>query len=268
MRVLLNQFIRTDQPAEGDHIKITASKYPFPTVCADKQSTDWFHAIARTLKWNERERQKSFVVVEEGTPDKEKRQKKVIPHGINSEEVLEEGDEEDEEKFDIDDSSPEANSSSAPQSRAETPMTSEPSPTAAAAAMAKGFTHLLSKSTHSGIESPDRFGAPAPHPHKSSPRGRDGSTQATAFSIPSQRDEYRQIGEHGDRDNIHGPRHAHTGGRSRIPRDRDLDAEIVRTPRPFEVRAQSRDGPRRAFAVWGHDESSDSNASDSELEST
>lgn len=45
---------------------MTASKYPFPTVCADKQSTDWFHAISRTLKWNEREKQKSFVVVEEG----------------------------------------------------------------------------------------------------------------------------------------------------------------------------------------------------------
>jgi NAD+ kinase len=45
---------------------VTASQYPFPTVCADKQSTDWFHAIARTLKWNERQRQKSFVVVEEG----------------------------------------------------------------------------------------------------------------------------------------------------------------------------------------------------------
>ncbi|KAI0066155.1 ATP-NAD kinase [Artomyces pyxidatus] len=51
---------------QGDHIKVTASKYPFPTVCADKQSTDWFHAISRTLKWNDRERQKSFVVVEEG----------------------------------------------------------------------------------------------------------------------------------------------------------------------------------------------------------
>lgn len=49
--------------AEGDHIKVTASQYPFPTVCADNQSTDWFHSISRTLKWNERERQKSFVVV-------------------------------------------------------------------------------------------------------------------------------------------------------------------------------------------------------------
>ncbi|GAA5950310.1 hypothetical protein JCM21900_001111 [Sporobolomyces salmonicolor] len=51
---------------QGDHIKVTASPYPFPTVCADKQSTDWFHAISRTLKWNERQRQKSFVILEEG----------------------------------------------------------------------------------------------------------------------------------------------------------------------------------------------------------
>lgn len=50
---------------QGDHIKITASPYPFPTVCKDKQSTDWFSSIARTLKWNERQRQKSFVVIEE-----------------------------------------------------------------------------------------------------------------------------------------------------------------------------------------------------------
>lgn len=50
---------------QGDHIKVTASAYPFPTVCGTSQSIDWFHAISRTLKWNERERQKSFVVIEE-----------------------------------------------------------------------------------------------------------------------------------------------------------------------------------------------------------
>lgn len=44
---------------------MTASKFPFPTVCADKASTDWFSSISRTLRWNEREKQKSFVVVEE-----------------------------------------------------------------------------------------------------------------------------------------------------------------------------------------------------------
>ena len=35
-------------------------------MCAENQSTDWFSSISRTLKWNERQRQKSFVVVEEG----------------------------------------------------------------------------------------------------------------------------------------------------------------------------------------------------------
>ncbi|PWN25519.1 ATP-NAD kinase [Jaminaea rosea] len=50
---------------QGDHIKVTASRYPFPTICNQTQSTDWFESISRTLKWNERQRQKSFVVLEE-----------------------------------------------------------------------------------------------------------------------------------------------------------------------------------------------------------
>ncbi|KAJ9104471.1 hypothetical protein QFC21_001966 [Naganishia friedmannii] len=68
--------------AEGDYIKITASKYPFPTVCAEERSVDWFHSISRTLRWNEREKQKSFVVVEEDRPKeaKEKASKKVENH--------------------------------------------------------------------------------------------------------------------------------------------------------------------------------------------
>ncbi|KAG1785535.1 uncharacterized protein HD556DRAFT_1249668 [Suillus plorans] len=104
---------------QGDHIKITASKYPFPTVCADKQSTDWFHAISRTLKWNERERQKSFVVVEEGPSRKSslgktRRAEKmqlddIFDETLEDEEEDETSDDEDEDvKFDIDDSSPEA----------------------------------------------------------------------------------------------------------------------------------------------------------------
>lgn len=59
---------------QGDHIKVTASRYPFPTICAENQSVDWFESISRTLKWNERQRQKSFVVVEEardeGSPNR------------------------------------------------------------------------------------------------------------------------------------------------------------------------------------------------------
>ncbi|KDN47560.1 hypothetical protein K437DRAFT_255837 [Tilletiaria anomala UBC 951] len=55
---------------QGDHIKVSASRYPFPTVCAENQSIDWFRSISRTLKWNERQRQKSFVVVEENADQK------------------------------------------------------------------------------------------------------------------------------------------------------------------------------------------------------
>lgn len=127
--------------AEGDHIKITASKYPFPTVCADSQSSDWFKAISRTLKWNERERQKSFVVVEESADGRPKKSKKAkhrdrktdstpsaatrVPVGEGKDakvanltgedddmdeedEVDDDDEEEEEEKFDIDDSSGDA----------------------------------------------------------------------------------------------------------------------------------------------------------------
>jgi NAD+ kinase len=127
--------MKTDLFTEGDHIKVTASKYPFPTVCADKASTDWFSSISRTLRWNEREKQKSFVVVEEdhegpsdgvkGGPRKQARDKKHAEAGNSSdprasqsalrrhdeedengdddeEDDDEENEEEEEEEFDID----------------------------------------------------------------------------------------------------------------------------------------------------------------------
>ncbi|BEI90497.1 uncharacterized protein CcaverHIS019_0305670 [Cutaneotrichosporon cavernicola] len=87
---------------QGDHIKITASKYPFPTVCADKQSTDWFRSIQRTLKWNERERQKSFVVVEEDHPyDPHKEENRLS----DSDDEYDSDGSSEEDEFDIDDKS-------------------------------------------------------------------------------------------------------------------------------------------------------------------
>ncbi|KAJ2788349.1 hypothetical protein H4R21_007026, partial [Coemansia helicoidea] len=45
----------------GDHIQITASKYPLPTVCASQSQTqDWMASLSRCLNWNERKRQKKF----------------------------------------------------------------------------------------------------------------------------------------------------------------------------------------------------------------
>ena len=93
-----------------------------------------------------------------------------------------------------------------------------------------------------------------------------------------------QRGDRGDRDDIRGPRSAQLSTRVRIPRDRDVDAESMKTPTPIDQpsgfrapfarsrasRSRSRDrshdgGLRRAFAVWGHDES-DSAASDSDAD--
>ncbi|KAI8647943.1 ATP-NAD kinase-like domain-containing protein [Parasitella parasitica] len=49
---------------QGDHIKVNASKYSFPTVCKQDQATDWFNSLSKCLHWNKRQRQKSFAIVE------------------------------------------------------------------------------------------------------------------------------------------------------------------------------------------------------------
>jgi NAD+ kinase len=36
----------------GDHVTITASQYPFPTVM--RTDTEWFTSVSRTLQWNTR----------------------------------------------------------------------------------------------------------------------------------------------------------------------------------------------------------------------
>lgn len=37
---------------QGDHVTITASQYPFPTVV--RSGTEWFDSVSRTLRWNVR----------------------------------------------------------------------------------------------------------------------------------------------------------------------------------------------------------------------
>ncbi|KAK5624658.1 hypothetical protein RRF57_000374 [Xylaria bambusicola] len=37
---------------QGDHVTITASQYPFPTVMST--NTEWFDSVSRTLQWNTR----------------------------------------------------------------------------------------------------------------------------------------------------------------------------------------------------------------------
>ena len=271
---------------EGDHIKVTASKFPFPTVCADNQSTDWFNAISRTLKWNERERQKSFVVVEEGPAQPKRRKDKVHQGSKLKPEAVDEAEEEDEvsdeeeeeeERFDIDDSSPEASLHAPPADEVIFEIGKEKArellhPTArdAAIALTKGtsasFRPRSISRTRSGIETPDRFACPQPHPPAISPRHVQWAEDKLSSSdLPA------HAAQNGDRDHIHSPELL-TGGKSRIPRDRDVDAESMKTPtvadglrRHNRMSSREYDGSqRRAFAVWGQDES-DSNTSDSDV---
>ena len=264
--------------AEGDHIKVTASKYPFPTVCADKQSTDWFHAISRTLKWNERERQKSFVVVEEG-PEGEKQTKRrrkrstsqppKTPMGteIIEDEEEDEVSEEEDDKFDIDDSSPEAAAATVVVTNAVTARDEKVGrEKAQQTTLEEGLHKALSmprrsaksrsrsrSGVRSGIDSPNRFGGPPPQLSISSPRH-------VEFDI-SESAESSDAGQNGTRDDLHATKKL--GSKSRIPKDRD----DLKTPTAIynrgHSRARSGELGHRAFAVWGHDES-DSNASDSD----
>lgn len=252
---------------QGDHIKVTASKFPFPTVCADKQSTDWFHAIARTLKWNERERQKSFVVVEEGPArhtSKKSKPPSAAASGGEEEETLGENDEEDEaepeeeeeeDKFDIDDSSPEA--ANAAQAGAAGLPVDNP----------KANSDTDGRPPSSGIGTPDRFVSTRPHPPPTIPshlisdaaerlraeehrdqRGGPSHAPQTHRKLPlqvpppvststSQRSpaaqrEMQARGEDGERDFIRAPEREMQSNKSKIPRDRDVEADSMRTPRP------------------------------------
>ncbi|KAJ3369171.1 hypothetical protein GGF31_005452 [Allomyces arbusculus] len=72
---------------QGDFVSITASKYPFPTICLHDQSSDWFNSLARCLRWNERQRQKAFTDNAFGFPEDDE-------------------DEEDQDDYDDEDSEP------------------------------------------------------------------------------------------------------------------------------------------------------------------
>ncbi|EKM54012.1 uncharacterized protein PHACADRAFT_257583 [Phanerochaete carnosa HHB-10118-sp] len=307
---------------QGDHIKVTASKYPFPTVCSISQSTDWFQSISRTLKWNERERQKSFVVVEESPVKKRHRRRSssqstasadAPEEAIEDEEDTTEEENEEDEKFDIDDLSSAESSSPQAKSSPDRPqgqigvlpqqigrekaaeqefdeMGHRLRAEIAARAIAQG-SPILKKGrrsrsrpgTESGIETPDRFTNGHPHPPRLSPRHVQfqapevfsSSSSTSVAGVNHMEREATLRGERGARDDIHSP-HGMNGSRNRIPRDRDIENESARTPTsPVDRRRRSRertahvgfDGdthPRRAFAVWGQDES-DSATSDSDL---
>lgn len=277
-------------------------------MCADKQSTDWFHSISRTLKWNERERQKSFVVVEEGPakPKKRKQHGTAIPEkpkAVSPEPVEESFDDEEEDEvsdeeedtFDIDDSSPEAESKKTAtlvntqtihdvkigQEKAlENVLEHQVHQSVTTSTLRRDGRRTKSRSrsrasARSGVETPDRFaGGRKPHPRSVSPRHVEFNMQTPSPTESNQSNDAEAIdsAHRGARDDLHA--HRPSSAKSRIPRDRDIDLDSAKTPTASNLihgrqrnhsRGQSGEShPRRAFAVWGHDES-DSNASDSDV---
>jgi NAD+ kinase len=276
---VLVQVHLNDPHLEGDHIKISASRYPFPTICADKQSTDWFHAISRTLKWNERDRQKSFVVVEEESLPKaaKLKVKRSVGLKVTSSRVEEPDDEEEDElsdeleedTYDIDDSSFEADSATVSDSQ---PIGDEfvgreksPSGRHVTSPMRRSKSRSRSRlrTFASGFVSPGRFASTLAHTPTVAPRH-------VEFNIPSSpstdesplQSSQSDEAQYGARDNIRSPEPP--SAKSRIPKDRELGFGTVKTPIPImHGRPPGQHHEHRAFAVWGHDES-DSNASDSE----
>jgi NAD+ kinase len=271
--------------AAGDHIKITASKFPFPTVCNDKQSTDWFHSISRTFKWNERERQKSFVMVEEDAPSGPQNQgtsgkpkSSPLSHSTTQQEGHGDDDEEEEEeeKYDIDDSSPEA-------ATAKANVSAPPVAPAAVAARAIDKDGIIeSHFTHkSGYDSPDRFRVPYPHPPKVHFRHLvDGSeipgAEAESSGSGAGSAENLKTPRPGDhRNEVHpGAAAAKVGAGPEDGRPHSAGVQQHHHHSPHYPHHQHHRGDipkpatappeRRAFAVWGQDES-DSNTSDGEF---
>jgi NAD+ kinase len=261
---------------------VTASKYPFPTVCAEQHSTDWFLSISRTLKWNERERQKSFVVVEEDAPPRVRKNKRrpidatpPVPAADNAPEEDEEDElSEEEEKFDIDDSAPEAAASSngagitdvdrgTGVEKTRKLTLSNPKRTSSRSHSPAQTSGSLSPPP-SGVVSPNRYATRPPHPPFVTGRhvGFDVPSSPSSTSSDSL---ILDATHEGTRDNIRSP--CYQGAKSRIPKDRDFDFDHIKTPTAghhghHRTRSATLSEPR-VFAVRGQDES-DSAASDAD----
>ena len=132
---------------------------------------------------------------------------------------------------------------------------------------------------HSGVDTPGRFAGPTHSPpHLLDHHHSAFTSDITSPTISDSDDSLSNMdrAQRGARDDLHSAQQ-YFSGRSRIPRDREFDDELHtptipdhvpdRRSHPPHPRASSREVDhqhRRAFAVWGNDET-DSGASDSDL---
>ena len=171
-----------------------------------------------------------------------------------------------EDTYDIDDSSFEADSATVPDSQ---PIGDEfvgreksPSRTHVMSPKrrSKSRSRSLLRTFASGFVSPGRYASTSAHTphHVEFNIPRSPSTDESSPGQSSQSDE----AQYGARDDIRSPEPQ--CAKSRIPKDREFGLEPAKTPIPIvHDRPRGQHHEHQAFAVWGYDES-DSNASDSE----
>ncbi|KAF8836493.1 ATP-NAD kinase [Paxillus ammoniavirescens] len=220
---------------QGDHIKITASNHPLPTICADK-SIDWFDSISRTLKWNEHQDRTSCVSFREAGSSFGSGSHFIRPPAKASVDGEEEVSE-DDDKFDIDDSSAEAatnKNGTTPEVATHTDLEHLSTPMLAALTLAQGRAPSSMSSglgLRRAVDNPGRLARPTSLvEHHISEFGSDPPSQPfpnlqSPARVPGRRGHYDRIGSEGC-----------ANDHQRL----------------------------RAFAVWGQDED-DSSASDSSL---
>jgi NAD+ kinase len=229
------------------------------------------------------------VVEEDGAPRPRKRRNKAtngteqrtstnVPEAV--EELVEEDDDEEEEeeedKFDIDDSSPEAAAAAAAASAAASGQTAKEEALGREKAQELIADDRLHKLAASALKKERSRSAKSRSRSRTRAAGGRPGSPHVEFDLRRKSIDSVSSGviedQDGARDHINAPRSA--SGKSRIPKDRDLDADSVKTPTVANLvygrgRGHSRNrsaeqNGHRAFAVWGHDESDSNDASDSE----
>jgi len=161
----------------GDHIKVTASPYPFPTVSPDDHPNPWFDSVSRTLNWNQRKHQMGFVTLKSDSSKKGKGQHDIDLADVDSGEESDietdlcpiEGKEaQEDEEFDIDDHVPSVGthplSFSGYVGSAQLDSRSDSSSTGAVPIYQNNLSIFSGSQDFSNSRSPDRYGPSGPPP--------------------------------------------------------------------------------------------------------
>lgn len=161
----------------GDHIKVTASPYPFPTVSPDNHPNPWFDSVSRTLNWNQRKHQMGFVTLNSESSKKGQDHRDIDLADVDSGEEsdietdpcpLEDKKAQEDEEFDIDEHTPSVGTQSLSGGgyfgSAQLDSRSDSSSAGAVPIYPNDPRMFLQRQDVSNSRSPDRYGPSGPPP--------------------------------------------------------------------------------------------------------